>query len=373
MTVVEGSVESIGMSPLSGLLTARVARFRPSGGVLFAPESVPYPIVAGQVSADLAPGPAQLTVQVGSHARERFDVVIPDEGPVSLASLVEEAFPWEPEQVAEFVRLRDEAQRAADDARDWAESFDLSVTSAQVGPDVPSSATLTGDGPVYALHLALSKGLKGDKGDPGEVTTAELNAGLATKADLVGGQVPTSQLPAVALTKPFPVADRAAMLALTAEEGDVAVVTGGADKGTYMLGSGPASVFSSWVKLTVPDAPVQSVNGQTGTVNLNAADVQAAPDSHTHSVADIEATGSRGSGSFLMGSGEWFPLPITSVSQAQAQAGTDNVNRHWTALRVRQAIDARAVTKQGAATGLWIGTEATLPTTGTTGVLYVTY
>ena len=130
MTVVEGSVESIGMSPLSGLLTARVARFRPSGGVLFAPESVPYPIVAGQVSADLAPGPAQLTVQVGSHARERFDVVIPDEGPVSLAALVEEAFPWEPEQVAEFVRLRDEAVAAADRAEQAAEDVDSAIAGA---------------------------------------------------------------------------------------------------------------------------------------------------------------------------------------------------------------------------------------------------
>ena len=130
MTVVEGSVESIGMSPLSGLLTARVARFRPSGGVLFAPESVPYPIVAGQVSADLAPGPAQLTVQVGSHARERFDVVIPDEGPVSLAALVEEAFPWEPEQVAEFVRLRDEAVAAAARAEQAAEDVDSAIAGA---------------------------------------------------------------------------------------------------------------------------------------------------------------------------------------------------------------------------------------------------
>ena len=130
MTIVEGSVESIGLSPLSGLLTARVARFRPSGGVLLAPESVPYPIVAGQVSADLAPGPAQLTVQVGSHARERFDVVIPDEGPVSLALLVEEAFPWEPEQVAEFVRLRDEAVAAAARAEQAAEDVDSAIAGA---------------------------------------------------------------------------------------------------------------------------------------------------------------------------------------------------------------------------------------------------
>ena len=37
------------------------------------------------------------------------------------------------------------------------------------------------------------------------------------------------------------------------------------------------------------------------------------------------------------------------------------------------AADTGAVARQGAATGLWIGAESTLPTTGTAGVLYVTY
>jgi len=67
----------------------------------------------------------------------------------------------------------------------------------------------------------------------------------------------------------------------------VAVITAGADKGTYMLGSGAPSTFASWVKLVSPDAPVQSVNGQTGTVNLDAANVGAAPTSHTHTVAQV--------------------------------------------------------------------------------------
>ena len=110
---------------------------------------------------------------------------------------------------------------------------------------------------------------------------------LAAKADLVGGQVPTSQLPAVALVKPNSVADRAGMLALEAQEGDVAVITAGADKGTYMLGPGSPTAFASWVKLVSPDAPVQSVNGQTGTVNLDAANVGAAAVSHTHTVAQV--------------------------------------------------------------------------------------
>lgn len=98
----------------------------------------------------------------------------------------------------------------------------------------------------------------------------------ATKADLANGQVPTSQLPAVALTKPQVVGDRSSMLQLAAEEGDVAVVTQGEDKGTYMLGDGDKSQFESWVKLSTPDGGVTSVNGQTGVVNLSARDVGAA-------------------------------------------------------------------------------------------------
>ena len=119
---------------------------------------------------------------------------------------------------------------------------------------------------------------QGAKGEPGgsawELITGKPD--LSLKADLVGGLVPTSQLPAVALTKPHVVAGRAAMLALDAQEGDVCVVTGTADKGTYMLGAGAPTSFSSWVRLSTPDAPVSSVNGQTGVVNLTAENVGAA-------------------------------------------------------------------------------------------------
>ena len=130
MTVIEGNIQDIGMAPLSGVLVATSVDFRASGDVVIAPESRSFPVEAGLVSADLVPGPTRLTVQVGSHARGEFDVVIPDEGPVSLAALVEEAFPWEPEQVAEFVRLRDEAVAAADRAEQAAEDVDSAIAGA---------------------------------------------------------------------------------------------------------------------------------------------------------------------------------------------------------------------------------------------------
>ena len=162
-------------------------------------------------------------------------------------------------------RAQTEADRAAASAAEAAETASSGI------PD--ATASMKGK-----VQLA---------GDLGGTADAPTVPKLASKADLVGGQVPTSQLPAVALTKPSLAADRAALLALGAQEGDVVVISSGVDKGTYMLGNGAPSTFASWVKLVSPDAPVQSVNGQTGTVNLDAASVGAAPVSHTHKVEQV--------------------------------------------------------------------------------------
>lgn len=146
-----------------------------------------------------------------------------------------------------------------------------------------------------------SPGVVVRRGDSGEVSVPQepsaatdavsrgyVDGLVSGKADLVEGRVPSSQIPGVALTKPHVVSDRAGMLGLTAEEGDVAVVTQGDDKGTYMLGDGDSTVFESWVKLATPDGAVSSVNGQTGVVNLTASNVGAAAASHTHTTRDVQ-------------------------------------------------------------------------------------
>ena len=124
----------------------------------------------------------------------------------------------------------------------------------------------------------------GTDGTDGEVTNAQLDAALAAKADLVGGKVPSSQIPAVATTERSSVASEAAMLALSAQPGDLAVRT---DVGTtFMLGQEPASTLANWIALDASDA-VDSVNGQVGVVTLGAADVGAAPASHSHAIGDV--------------------------------------------------------------------------------------
>ena len=106
------------------------------------------------------------------------------------------------------------------------------------------------------------------------VSTATQTA-LDSKADLVGGLVPTSQIPAIAITEFLgSVADETAMLALTGQLGDWCLRT---DKavGYVIVGADP-SLIGNWAAFTVPGSAVTSINTQVGDVVLGAADVGAA-------------------------------------------------------------------------------------------------
>ncbi len=135
-------------------------------------------------------------------------------------------------------------------------------------------------------------------------TKQYVDAGLATKADtvhthtvtqLVGlgsaalcdtgvatGNVPTigpngklnpSVLPSITTNSTFVVANEAAMLALTAQRGDVAVRTD--VHKSFILIDTPSSTLSNWQELLTPTSAVDSVNGKVGSVVLVAADVGA--------------------------------------------------------------------------------------------------
>ena len=81
-----------------------------------------------------------------------------------------------------------------------------------------------------------------------------------------GGKVPVSQLPATAITDTFVVGTQAAMLALTAEIGDVAVRTD-LNK-SFILRVTGASTLANWQELLTPTDSVQSVDGMTGAVTI---------------------------------------------------------------------------------------------------------
>ena len=110
---------------------------------------------------------------------------------------------------------------------------------------------------------------------------ATLQNAMPAKADLVGGVIPTNQLPALAYTSTYVVNNKAAMLGLTtaqAQPGDVCVITATSDAGSYILSGTDPSVAANWVTLSTPGGggSVTSVNGQLGpTVVLAASDVGA--------------------------------------------------------------------------------------------------
>jgi hypothetical protein len=81
------------------------------------------------------------------------------------------------------------------------------------------------------------------------------------------GLIPTNQLPALAITTTQVVASQAAMLALTAQIGDVAVRTD-VNK-SFILTADPATTLGNWQELLTPTDSVLSVDGLTGAVSLS--------------------------------------------------------------------------------------------------------
>lgn len=83
-----------------------------------------------------------------------------------------------------------------------------------------------------------------------------------------GGKLPTSTIPSLALVETFVVNSQAAMLALSAQMGDVAVRTD--NNRSYILQSEPASTLSNWVQLLTPDSetdPVYTASSWYSTTN----------------------------------------------------------------------------------------------------------
>ena len=91
------------------------------------------------------------------------------------------------------------------------------------------------------------------------------NNGVATLGS--DGKLTAGQIPDVTITDTFVVASQAAMLALTAQVGDVAVRTD-VNK-TFILTASPASTLGNWQELLTPTDSVLSVDGLTGAVSLS--------------------------------------------------------------------------------------------------------
>ena len=97
------------------------------------------------------------------------------------------------------------------------------------------------------------------------VNTANGVAGLDST-----GKIPSSLLPSIAIIDTYVVASQAAMLALNAQRGDVAIRSD-VNK-TFILSTDTPSNVGDWLQILAPGS-VQSVAGKTGIVTLAASDL----------------------------------------------------------------------------------------------------
>jgi hypothetical protein len=93
------------------------------------------------------------------------------------------------------------------------------------------------------------------------------------------GKVPTTQLPAIAITETFVVTSQVAMTSLTAQTGDLAIRTD-VNK-SFILTAEPSSTLGNWQELLTPTDSVLSVDGLTGAVDLSTSYVSLSGDTMT--------------------------------------------------------------------------------------------
>ena len=112
-------------------------------------------------------------------------------------------------------------------------------------------------------------------------------------AELDGsGKVPLDHIPASAIAEVFVVSTQAAMLALSAGVGDIAVRTD-LNK-SFILQATPATTLGNWIELLTPTDSVLSVDGLTGAVSLSGTYLNRTTgqllgnlDANTHTVANL--------------------------------------------------------------------------------------
>lgn len=229
-----------------------------------------------------------------------------------------------------------------------------SHASVQAAAEATADAALTAHVGAADPHTGYQK----------ESEKAAANGYASLGAD---SKVPTSQLPALAITDTFVVASEAAMLALTAERGDVAIRTD--ETKSYILATDDPTLLANWKEILTPAGAVISVNGQTGVVviptdpaagtgglrTLGVGAQQAAAGDHGHTLAG-DVTGPVGTTVVAKIAGQ----TITGTPGAgKAPVGDGAGNAAWTDIATQAELDthiAGAVLDGDAAGGVLSGT-----------------
>lgn len=132
------------------------------------------------------------------------------------------------------------------------------------GVDMTAVNAVTGPGTAVVGSVAVFNNVNGKVLADSGRTPGAAN-GLATLDG--SGQIPSAQLPAIAITDVFVVASQAAMLALTAEKGDVAIRSD-LNK-SFVLSTNSPGTLADWKELLTPTDAVLSVAGLTGAITAS--------------------------------------------------------------------------------------------------------
>lgn len=194
---------------------------------------------------------------------------------------------------------------------------DVVTLSGQTWLALSASTNVTpAEGSTWTLSAAKgATGTSGSNGTAGasgvvSVNAPITNAGTSSAANLSlttdtaagvptldgSGLIRSSQLPAIAISDTNVVASEAAMLALTAQVGDVAVRSDLSK--SFILKTTPASTLANWQELLSPPSSVLSVAGRTGAISLTNADVTGLG---TAATKDYPASGNASSSQVVYG------------------------------------------------------------------------
>ena len=185
------------------------------------------------------------------------------------------------------------------------------------------------------------------------------------------GLIPASQLPSITVNSTYTVASQAAMLALPANRGDAVVRTDISQ--TFLLANLPASTLANWVQLLSPNAPVQSVNGQVGNITLTTTAIGEGTNLYySDARSDARITTQKGQLSGLAsldGTGKVpsTQLPVVPVQSVNSQTGvvnltSDNINegatnKYYTDARAQSALTTQLATKVDIVSGKGLSTN----------------
>lgn len=144
----------------------------------------------GTIEAEVDPGPAVLVIRT-FRSLDTFNMIVTGDATTFRDAIVAEIGALPELEQSQLIQLANQvrqdalaAQGYVQDAKAWAESFELEVSSTSTGAaGSNASVTVTGEGPSYGLSFTIPRGDKGEEGPQGpqgEVTEAELNAAVAS-------------------------------------------------------------------------------------------------------------------------------------------------------------------------------------------------